>query len=153
MLFVLLTYSFPQNLQTENRSNYFQFFYIFKDSPLLHNASDGVILTNQSLVLQQIDRQRTGAYTCEAINTIGKGSSLPIFLDVKCELNFFLLICFLYLFCIDLLTWWIAGWQFFGLVDIHLFDLRLLNYSLLNCLFNYSLFIFSYFSSEVSEEE
>jgi hypothetical protein len=39
----------------------------------------------QSLVLQQIDRQRSGAFTCEAVNAVGKGSSLPIFLDVKCE--------------------------------------------------------------------
>ena len=60
-------------------------FLLFQDAQLHHNTSDGVIFTNQSLVLQQIDRSRSGAYTCEAVNAVGKGSSLPIFLDVKCK--------------------------------------------------------------------
>lgn len=55
----------------------------FNNEPLTQNPSGGIILTNQSLVLQSIERSRTGSYTCQAANSIGKGSSQEIFLDVK----------------------------------------------------------------------
>lgn len=45
----------------------------------------GVIITNQSLVLQKIDRKLSGSFTCQGVNAIGKGSSQEVFLDVKCE--------------------------------------------------------------------
>ena len=52
---------------------------------LRHNASEGIILTNRSLVLQSIDRKRSGGYVCQAVNGVGRGSSQPIVLDVKCK--------------------------------------------------------------------
>ena len=51
--------------------------------PLKHG--NGVIFTNQSLVLQSIGRRRSGAYSCQAVNAVGKGSSQEIKLNVKCK--------------------------------------------------------------------
>ena len=45
----------------------------------------GIILTNQSLVLQRISRRRSGSYTCQAVNDVGRGASQPIYLNVKCK--------------------------------------------------------------------
>jgi len=53
------------------------------DTPLHHNTAEGVILTNRSLVLQGIDRTRSGGYTCQALNAVGSGQSQVIKLDVK----------------------------------------------------------------------
>ena len=52
---------------------------------LRHNTTEGIILTNQSLVLQRISRRRSGSYTCQAVNDVGRGASQPIFLNVKCK--------------------------------------------------------------------
>ena len=57
----------------------------FQGVQLRHNASEGIILTNRSLVLQSIDRKRSGGYVCQAVNGVGRGSSQPIVLDVKCK--------------------------------------------------------------------
>ena len=53
----------------------------FQGQPL--RPAEGVLITNRSLVLQHIDRKRTGAYTCWAVNDVGKGSSQALYLDVK----------------------------------------------------------------------
>ena len=72
----------------ESISQFFQsFFSVFQEKPLLHNTAEGVILTNRSLVLQGIDRARSGGYTCQAINAVGSGQSQAIELDVKCKSN------------------------------------------------------------------
>ena len=65
--------------------------YFFQERPLLHNTGEGVILTNRSLVLQGIDRTRSGGYTCQAINAVGSGQSQAIELDVKCKSKNFIL--------------------------------------------------------------
>ena len=39
---------------------------------LRHNTTEGIILTNQSLVLQRISRRRSGSYTCQAVNDVGR---------------------------------------------------------------------------------
>lgn len=57
----------------------------WQDKPLFHNASAGVIIGNQTLVLQNITRHRAGLYTCVASNSEGDGVSNPLNLDVKCE--------------------------------------------------------------------
>ena len=57
----------------------------FQGESLYQNSGSGVIITNQSLVLQRIDRTRSGGYTCQASNLVGRGSSQEIFLDVKCK--------------------------------------------------------------------
>ncbi|KAK7085758.1 hypothetical protein SK128_023705 [Halocaridina rubra] len=50
---------------------------------LLHNISGGVIISNQSLVLQKVVKAQAGRYSCHAHNVIGDGSSSPLRLDVK----------------------------------------------------------------------
>ena len=42
-------------------------------------------MSNQSLVLQRIDRQTAGLYTCLATNMEGQGESNALALPVKCE--------------------------------------------------------------------
>lgn len=51
---------------------------------LEHNITAGVIVSNQSLVLQQVVRAQAGRYSCQATNTMGLGSSNSLRLDVKC---------------------------------------------------------------------
>lgn len=65
-----------------------------QDKPLHHNVVEGVILTNRSLVLQGIDRTRSGDFTCQATNAVGSGQSQIIELDVKCE-NYLLFAVFI----------------------------------------------------------
>ncbi|XP_066943703.1 nephrin-like isoform X2 [Macrobrachium rosenbergii] len=47
------------------------------------NTTAGIIVSNWSLVLQNVNRYSSGAYTCRATNTEGQGVSRPIILDVK----------------------------------------------------------------------
>ncbi|CAG9572669.1 unnamed protein product [Danaus chrysippus] len=43
----------------------------------------GVVLANQSLVLQRMSRKATGGYVCVARNSLGEGYSDPLVLEVK----------------------------------------------------------------------
>ncbi|KAG7163316.1 Nephrin-like 2 [Homarus americanus] len=52
---------------------------------LVPNVSAGVIISNQSLVLQGVVRAQAGRYSCHAHNVVGDGSSNTLRLDVKCE--------------------------------------------------------------------
>lgn len=45
----------------------------------------GVIITNQSLVLQSISKQTHGQYMCRATNAQGSVSSNDLYLDIKCK--------------------------------------------------------------------
>ncbi|XP_059218183.1 protein turtle homolog A [Stomoxys calcitrans] len=50
---------------------------------LHHNVSAGVILSDQSLVLQSVSRASAGDYTCLAVNSEGKGTSNPVTLRIR----------------------------------------------------------------------
>lgn len=52
---------------------------------LHHNVTAGVILSDQSLVLQSVTKSLAGDYTCLAANTEGRGTSNPVTLRVRCE--------------------------------------------------------------------
>ncbi|CRL06332.1 CLUMA_CG019078, isoform A [Clunio marinus] len=47
------------------------------------HSSRGIIITNQSLVLQSISKQTHGQYMCRAANTQGSVSSNDLYLDIK----------------------------------------------------------------------
>ncbi|XP_047474606.1 neural cell adhesion molecule 1-like isoform X3 [Penaeus chinensis] len=50
---------------------------------ITHNVSAGVILSNQSLVLQQVTKRSSGQYTCTAANLHGSSGSNAVQLSVK----------------------------------------------------------------------
>ncbi|KAM7314104.1 neural cell adhesion molecule 2 [Ixodes scapularis] len=55
----------------------------FDGRDLSTNTSAGVIVSNQSLVLQKVDRRSRGRYTCTATNSEGQGESNPVNLRVR----------------------------------------------------------------------
>ena len=48
------------------------------------NVSAGVLIGNQTLVLQSISLSAGGLYTCVASNTVADGESNAVMLDIKC---------------------------------------------------------------------
>jgi hypothetical protein len=55
---------------------------------LSHNVGRGVIISNQSLVLQGVSRDSAGNYTCVGYNTEGDGESNCFYLNVMCECQY-----------------------------------------------------------------
>ena len=54
---------------------------------LHHNQSAGIILSNQSLVLQRVGRPSRGNYSCRAVNQQGIGYSNEVLLEIMCKLS------------------------------------------------------------------
>ncbi|XP_069941760.1 nephrin-like [Cherax quadricarinatus] len=57
--------------------------WLHEGQELHHNVSAGIIISNQSLVLQRVTRRASGNYYCFASNIEGDGHSNPILLKVK----------------------------------------------------------------------
>ncbi|XP_042230322.1 nephrin-like isoform X1 [Homarus americanus] len=57
--------------------------WLHEGTELQHNVTAGVIISNQSLVLQRVARTASGNYYCVASNIEGDGQSNPIRLKVK----------------------------------------------------------------------
>ncbi|KAK7079664.1 hypothetical protein SK128_026615 [Halocaridina rubra] len=57
--------------------------WLHEGTELYHNVSAGIIISNQSLVLQRVARTASGNYYCVASNIEGDGHSNPILLKVK----------------------------------------------------------------------
>ncbi|XP_076366982.1 neural cell adhesion molecule 2-like isoform X1 [Tachypleus tridentatus] len=55
----------------------------FEGRELQTNTSAGIIISNQSLVLQKVQRSSRGRYTCLATNSVGQGESNSVFLRVQ----------------------------------------------------------------------
>ncbi|ROT67327.1 putative sidestep protein [Penaeus vannamei] len=51
--------------------------------PLEHRTNRGIIIQNQTLVLQEINRESAGFYTCRAVNMEGEGESQPVELQTS----------------------------------------------------------------------
>ncbi|PRD32174.1 UNVERIFIED_CONTAM: hypothetical protein NCL1_21278 [Trichonephila clavipes] len=58
----------------------------FEGYDLHNNVSAGIVISNQSLVLQKVNRTHRGRYSCTAINNEGQGESNHVYLRVQCKL-------------------------------------------------------------------
>lgn len=61
----------------------------FEGKELRTNTSAGIIISNQTLVLQNVNFTRRGNYYCSATNADGTGTSNEVFLRVKCKTLFY----------------------------------------------------------------
>ncbi|PRD30156.1 UNVERIFIED_CONTAM: cadm4 [Trichonephila clavipes] len=59
--------------------------WFFEGVPFYGNSSAGVIISNQSLVLQKVRKEHRGNYKCLAANVEGQGQSLELLLEVRCK--------------------------------------------------------------------
>ena len=69
--------------------------WLFEGRPLTNNPSSGILLTNQSLVMQRVRREHRGHYQCVASNAEGITASNKVFLNVLCKLILLPCICYL----------------------------------------------------------
>ena len=51
------------------------------------NQDKGIVLTQQSLVLQKVERMSSGEYECQAFNSEGYSTSNPVKLNIMCKWN------------------------------------------------------------------
>ena len=65
------------------KKNIEYFLKMFKGKLLNQDKKNGILLSNQTLVLQHVLKPRSGLYTCSAENTEGTGESNPLPLEVK----------------------------------------------------------------------
>lgn len=59
--------------------------WVFDGKLLYSDPSSGIIVSNQSLVLQRVRRQSRGNYWCTARNAIGQSESEYFYLKVQCK--------------------------------------------------------------------
>ena len=52
---------------------------------LAHQVRSGIIISNQSLVVQGVSQSDSGRYTCHVFNSEGEGVSNEVELAVKCK--------------------------------------------------------------------
>lgn len=62
-------------------------YFHYQGMDLRQDLRGGIIMGNQSLVLQSLGRNATGNYYCVATNSEGTAFSNPVQLDIKCTSN------------------------------------------------------------------
>ena len=77
---------------TSIENDYFLLYYIFvsffQGESLLSDVANRVIMSNMSLVLQKVDKAKSGKYTCISHNSEGHSESKEMHLKIKCEFIF-----------------------------------------------------------------
>lgn len=59
----------------------------FEKEPMVFDKAQGVLAINQTLILQQVKKERRGHYSCIARNALGESTSQSFFLKIKCKLS------------------------------------------------------------------
>ena len=72
----------------KNSFNNYNYTFLLQGKFLVENRSKGIIIGNQTLVLQKVNRHQAGLYTCVASNQEGDGESNAQYLDVKCKYKY-----------------------------------------------------------------
>ena len=57
----------------------------FQGKQLVGKQEAGIVLTQQSLVLQKVGRMSSGEYECQAFNSEGYSTSNPVKLNIMCK--------------------------------------------------------------------
>ena len=68
---------------------------------LTPTTNRNIIINENSLVIQKVDKLSAGKYVCEATNRVGSGSSDEVQLNIKCTKN---LIYFQYILLLSSLS-------------------------------------------------
>lgn len=63
----------------------YEVIWLFEGRSISTDISNGVIISNQSLILQNVGRESRGIYQCLGQNEQGEILSNPLFLRVKCK--------------------------------------------------------------------
>ncbi|KAJ8981821.1 hypothetical protein NQ317_007407 [Molorchus minor] len=77
---------FECNVRANPKAHKLSWFH--NNQEIFQNVTAGVIMSDQSLVLQNVARSTAGEYTCMAANLEGKGTSNPVKLVVRCKYHF-----------------------------------------------------------------
>lgn len=56
-----------------------------QEKDLSNTFNDGIIISNQSLVITNVKRSQMGQYTCIASNSEGEGESNQALLEIQCK--------------------------------------------------------------------
>lgn len=59
--------------------------WFFEGREIRTNTTAGIVISNQSLVLQKVQRTHRGLYSCMATNAEGTGRSNDVFLRIRCK--------------------------------------------------------------------
>lgn len=58
---------------------------LWQNKDLTFTSNEGLLISNQSLVITNVKRAQMGQYTCSASNSEGEGESNPILLEIQCK--------------------------------------------------------------------
>ncbi|GFY31088.1 uncharacterized protein TNCV_4359951 [Trichonephila clavipes] len=64
----------------------FEIAWQFEDRPIAANMPAGIIISNQTLMIQNVKKDHRGRYRCHAANIVGHGYSRRLHLLVQCLL-------------------------------------------------------------------